>query len=65
MIILYVIVGITMSLLGFLNLILINNGVIFRDNLIVRYLLLALAGVTVLIGAHIALVGISSLRSRS
>ncbi|MEM1982410.1 MAG: hypothetical protein QXZ63_01960 [Sulfolobales archaeon] len=64
LIILYVIVGVVASLLGFLTLILINGGIILRDNIIIRYLLLAFAGVTVLIGAHIALAGISSLRSK-
>ncbi|MEM0454092.1 MAG: hypothetical protein QXO98_05505 [Sulfolobales archaeon] len=64
LIILYVIVGVVASLLGFLTLILINGGIILRDNIIIRYLLLAFAGVTVLVGAHIALAGISSLRSK-
>ncbi|MEM2444647.1 MAG: hypothetical protein QXK56_05340 [Sulfolobales archaeon] len=64
LIILYVIVGVVTSLLGFLTLILINNGIILRDNIIIRYLLLAFAGVTILVGVHIALAGISSLRSK-
>jgi len=64
LIILYVIVGVVTSLLGFLTLILINNGIILRDNIIIRYLLLAFAGVTILVGVHIALAGISSLRGK-
>ncbi|MEM0504533.1 MAG: hypothetical protein QXN19_01755 [Sulfolobales archaeon] len=64
LIILYIIVGVVTSLLGFLTLILINNGIILRDNIIIRYLLLAFAGVTILVGVHIALAGISSLRSK-
>ncbi|MEM1680938.1 MAG: hypothetical protein QXT01_04975 [Sulfolobales archaeon] len=64
LIILYIIVGVVTSLLGFLTLILINNGIILRDNIIIRYLLLAFAGVTILVGVHIALAGISSLRGK-
>lgn len=64
LIIFYILVGVSISGLGFIALVMVNSGVIFQNNIYVRYLLLALTGVAILLGAHITLAGITSLRSK-
>ncbi|MCS7108962.1 MAG: hypothetical protein N3G48_07445 [Sulfolobales archaeon] len=64
LIIFYILIGVSISGLGFIALVMVNSGVIFQNNIYVRYLLLALTGVAILLGAHITLAGITSLRSK-
>ncbi len=61
-IILYILSGILTVLIGFLVILLVNTGVLLQDTLI-RYVVIALALISMLIGTHLAVAGVASLRN--
>lgn len=58
---LYILVGIALALLGFLTLIIINTSPLIQ-NLMLRLALIAASAFIVLVGVHLVIAGIASLR---
>lgn len=61
-IILYILSGILVVLISFLVILLVNAGFLVQDTLM-RYVVIALTLISTLIGAHLVIAGIASLRN--
>jgi len=63
-VILYVFLGLILGITGVLISWLSNTGMLFSDNILFRLVFLILGIFLLLLGSHIVIAGISSLRSR-